>query len=73
MLTQHLCPQPSLCSAAGKDPVCKEVAMGKTTVTPGNSHYGEGGRMPSTTGNPSGGNRGNNPPHSSGSGSSGRK
>lgn len=47
--------------------------MGKTTVTPGNSHYGEGGRMPSTTGNPSGGSRGNNPPHSSSSGSSGRK
>lgn len=37
--------------------------MGKTTVKPGNSHYGEGGRMPSTTGNPSNGvNRGNNPP-----------
>ncbi|MGN0717194.1 hypothetical protein [Treponema berlinense] len=36
--------------------------MGKTTVKPGNSHYGEGGRMPSTTGNPSGGKRGNNPP-----------
>ena len=31
--------------------------MGKTTVKPGNSHAGEGGRMPSTTGNPSGGNR----------------
>lgn len=27
--------------------------MGKTTVKPGNSHAGEGGRMPSTTGNPS--------------------
>ncbi|AEB15040.1 hypothetical protein Tresu_2171 [Treponema succinifaciens DSM 2489] len=36
--------------------------MGKTTVKPGNSHAGEGGRMPSTTGNPSGGSRGNNPP-----------
>lgn len=36
--------------------------MGKTTVKPGNSHYGEGGRMPSTTGKPSGGQRGNNPP-----------
>lgn len=36
--------------------------MGKTTVKPGNSHAGEGGRMPSTTGNPSGGNRGNNTP-----------
>ena len=36
--------------------------MGKTTVKPGNSHYGEGGRMPSTTGNPSGCKRGNNPP-----------
>lgn len=34
--------------------------MGKTTVKPGNSHAGEG--MPSTTGNPSGGDRGNNPP-----------
>ena len=45
--------------------------MGRTTVLPGNSHYGEGGRMPSTTGNPSGGNRGNNPP-SSRNGSSNR-
>lgn len=37
--------------------------MGKTTVKPDNSYAGEGGRMPSTTGNPSGGNRGNNPPN----------
>ena len=29
--------------------------MAKTTVTPGNPYAGEGGRMPSTTGNPSGG------------------
>lgn len=42
--------------------------MAKTTVRPGNSHAGEGGRMPSTTGNPSGGNRGNNPPKSGGNG-----
>ncbi len=39
--------------------------MGKTTVNPGNSHYSEGGRMPSTTGNPSDGNRGNTSPSSS--------
>ena len=39
--------------------------MGKTTVKPGNSHAGEGGRMPSTTGNPSGGDRGNNPAYCS--------
>ncbi|MCR5317925.1 MAG: hypothetical protein K6E22_06830 [Treponema sp.] len=36
--------------------------MAKTTVRPGNPYIGEGGRMPSTSGNPSGGNRGNNPP-----------
>ncbi len=36
--------------------------MGKTTVRPGNPQIGVGGNMPSTTGNPSGGNRGNNPP-----------
>ena len=36
--------------------------MGKTTVRSGNSHESEGGRMPSTTGKPSGGDRGNNPP-----------
>ena len=47
--------------------------MGKTTVKPGNSHYGEGGRMPSTTGNPSGGNRGNNPPSNQGSSKGGKK
>lgn len=46
--------------------------MGKTTVKPGNSHYGEGGRMPSTTGKPSGGQRGNNPPSTSSSTKSGR-
>ena len=45
--------------------------MAKTTVVPGNSHYSEGGRMPSTTGNPSGGSRGNNPPNTSRGGSSG--
>ena len=47
--------------------------MGKTTVKPGNTHFGEGGRMPSTTGNSSGGTRGNNPPRSSNSGSSHKK
>lgn len=36
--------------------------MGKTTVRKGNPYLAEGGRMPSTTGNPSGGKRGNNPP-----------
>ncbi len=46
--------------------------MGKTTVKPGNSHYSEGGRMPSTTGNPSGNSRGNNPPSRGSSGSSGK-
>lgn len=35
--------------------------MGKTTIRPGNVI---GGGMPSTTGKPSGGNRGNNPPRS---------
>ena len=34
----------------------------KTTIKPGNPYSREGGRMPSTTGNPSGGKRGNNPP-----------
>lgn len=38
--------------------------MAKTTVKPGNPYAGEGGRMPSTTGKTSGGNRGNNPPRS---------
>ncbi|NLK45081.1 MAG: hypothetical protein GX297_00235 [Treponema sp.] len=50
--------------------------MGKTTVKPGNSHYDEGGRMPSTTGKPSGTSRGNNPPSSTkgtSSGKSGKK
>lgn len=42
----------------------KETIGSKTTVEPGNSHYDKGGCMPSTTGNPSGGDRGNNPPHS---------
>ena len=46
--------------------------MSKTTVKPGNSHYSEGGRMPSTTGRPSGNERGNNPP-SRGRQSSGNK
>lgn len=46
--------------------------MGKTTVKPGNSHYGEGGRMPSTTGKPSGGDRGNNLPSSSKNSNSGK-
>ncbi len=46
--------------------------MGKTTVKPGNSHYGEGGRMPSTTGNPSGGQRVNNPPSTGSSTQSGK-
>ncbi len=36
--------------------------MAKTTVKPGNTHFSEGGRMPSTTGRPSGRDRGNNPP-----------
>ena len=40
--------------------------MAKTTVKPGNSHYSEGGRMPSTTGRPSGNGRGNNPPSRAG-------
>ena len=50
--------------------------MAKTTVTPGNPYAGEGGRMPSTTGNPSGRSRGNNPPSGgkgSSSGNSGKK
>ncbi len=47
--------------------------MGKTTVKPGNSHYDEGGRMPSTTGNPSGGDRGNNPSSSKNSSSNSGK
>lgn len=55
----------SLCSFSRSEKVQrKEETMGKTTVNPGNSHYSEGGRMPSTTGNPSGANRGNNPPAS---------
>lgn len=36
--------------------------MAKTTVKPGNPYAPKGGNMPSTTGNKSGGNRGNNPP-----------
>lgn len=36
--------------------------MGKTTVKRGNPYLSEGGRMPSTTSNPSGGKRGNNTP-----------
>lgn len=50
--------------------------MAKTTIKPRNPYVGEGGRMPSTTGNPSGGSRGNNPPSSgkgSSSGNSGKK
>ena len=48
--------------------------MAKTTVKSGNSHYSEGGRMPSTTGKPSGSGRGNNPPaRNSGSNHSGTK
>ena len=50
--------------------------MANTTIKPGNPYVGEGGRMPSTTGNPSGGSRGNNPPSSgkgSSSGNSGKK
>lgn len=35
--------------------------MAKTTSVPGNPFHSEGGRMPSTTGNKSGGGRGNNP------------
>ena len=42
--------------------------MAKTTVLPGNPYAPEGGRMPSTTGNKSGVNRGNNPPKSGNSG-----
>ncbi len=45
--------------------------MAKTTVRPGNPCIGEGGRMPSTSGNPSGGNRGNNPPSQPSSGNNG--
>ena len=36
--------------------------MSKTTVKDGNPYKDEGGRMPSTTGKPSGKDRGNNPP-----------
>ena len=45
--------------------------MAKTKVRPGNPYIGEGGRMPSTSGNPSGGNRGNNPPSQPSSGNNG--
>ncbi len=45
--------------------------MAKTTVRPGNPYIGEGGRMPSTSGNPSGGNRSNNPPSQPSSGNNG--
>ena len=45
--------------------------MAKTTVRPGNPYISEGGRMPSTSGNPSGGNRGNNPPSQPSSGNNG--
>lgn len=45
--------------------------MAKTTVRPGNPYIGEGGRMPSTSRNPSGGNRGNNPPSQPSSGNNG--
>jgi hypothetical protein len=51
----------------------KEDILAKTTVKPGNPYYGEGGRMPSTTGKPSGGNRGNNPSSNHGSSKGGRK
>lgn len=47
--------------------------MAKTTVKPGNPYKGESGRMPSTTGNPSGKSRGNNPPASHSSGNKGGK
>ena len=47
--------------------------MAKTTIKPGNPYSGVGGNMPSTTGKPSGGNRGNNPPSSHSSGSKGGK
>lgn len=55
--------------------ITSEENMAKTTVRPGNPYIGEGGRMPSTTGSPSGGNRGNNPPSSpaSGHGNGGKK
>lgn len=45
--------------------------MAKTTVRPENPYIGEGGIMPSTSGNPSGGNRGNNPPSQPSSGNNG--
>lgn len=45
--------------------------MAKTTVRPGNPYIGEGGRMPSTSGNPSAGNRDNNPPSQPSSGNNG--
>ncbi|MFJ1377935.1 hypothetical protein ACILPE_03425 [Capnocytophaga canimorsus] len=41
--------------------------MAKTTVKSGNSFSKVGGNMPSTTGNKSGGSRGNNPSKSSNS------
>ena len=49
--------------------------MAQTTVKPENPYSGEGGRMPSTTGNPSGGKRGYNPPsgRKGSSGKSGKK
>ena len=56
--------------------ITSEENMAKTTVRPGNPYIGEGGRMPSTTGSPSGGNRGNNPPskgHAPGQGKGGKK
>lgn len=40
-------------------------AMAKTTVRPGNPFKNVGGNMPSTTDNPSGNKRGNNPPKKS--------
>lgn len=47
--------------------------MAKTTVKPGNPYINTGGRMPSTTGNPSGKQRGNNPPSHGGKPSSKEK
>lgn len=50
--------------------------MARTTIKPGTPYVEEGGWMPLTTGNPSGGNRENNPPSGgkdSPSGNSGKK
>lgn len=43
--------------------ILRRPIMAKTSVSqPGNPYHSTGGNFPSKTGNPSGGNRGNNPP-----------